>query len=790
MRQSLGDIASVRDGAAERRSLALKDGKPVIAFEVSRTRGASELDLRKSVELAVEELRAANPSIVIDKTIDNAAPIKENYDANKRLLIEGAILAVIVVFIFLKDWRATIVAASALPLSIIPAFIGMYYLGFTINVVTLTSMALVIGILVDDAIVEIENIERHLRMGKTPYQAAMEAADEIGLAVIATTFALVAVFLPTAFMAGVPGKFFVQFGWTAVFAILASLLVARLLTPMMAAYLMKHKPQHAADHPDTAVMRIYMGAVSWCLHNRIITIVLSVLFFVGAIILATFLPTAFVPSADRAQTLVSIELPPGSSLAQTIEAEKRVREVVQKVPNVVSTFSSVGAGVAGDAFAIGTAAEARKAAITVTLTHYSDRPLKQTAVDGEIRKALADQPGVRVSVGPQDTGVKMQIVLRSDDAQTLTQFSQDVERDLRTLEGIGNVSSTASLVRPEIIVRPDPVAAAELGVTTLDMAETVRVATAGDYDQFLPKMNLTERQIPIRIKLPTEVRADLEAIGQLTVPSLKGPVRLDSVATLSVDGGPSQVNRLNRSRNVTFDVELNGRALGELYAEALKLPSLSNLPPNVKLAELGDTAEIAKLFTSFVIAMGIGVLCIYMVLVLLFHDFFQPVTILAALPPAFGGAFIFLFVTGNSISMPTMIGLIMLMGVVTKNSILLVEYGIVAQRPVEEGGQGLSRFEAMMDACHKRARPIVMTSIAMIAGMIPVAIGWAGDPSFNSPMALVVIGGLISSTLLSLLVVPAVYSVVDQLTNRKAKRAAPNEIAPAKETTRAPHPFA
>ncbi len=760
-RVRLDEIATVTDTTAERRSVALLEGKPVVAFEVMRTRGASEMVVRDAVVKAAAQLEAANPNFKITKAIDNAEAVNENFNSSMRLLYEGALLAVLVVWIFLRDWRATLVSASALPLSIIPAFIGMQYFGFTLNTVTLTSMALVVGILVDDAIVEVENIERHLRMGKTPIQAAMEAADEIGLAVIATTFALVAVFLPTAFMAGVPGKFFKQFGWTAVLAILASLVVARLLTPMMSAYLLKPKPE--GEKPDSATMRWYMRSVKWCINNRWVTFLLAGLFFAGSAALVPLLPTGFVPPADRGQTMVSVELPPGSTLAQTWKTAEQVRETLVKNEYVKSVFSSVGGGVSGDAFAIGAAAEARKAVMTVTLKHRDDRPVKQQAIEAMIRASLVDQPGVRIAVGPQDTGVKMQVVLRGDDPETLNAVSRDVERDLRTLEGIGNVSSSASLVRPEVIIRPDVAAAADLGVTTQAMAETIRVATAGDYDQSLPKLNLAERQVPIRIKLPTNIRADLEALGRLTVPGKLGPVRLDSVATLKIDSGPAQIDRLDRSRNVTFDVELGSRQLGELYTEALELSSLTALPPGVTIAQLGDAAEMQKLFASFGLAMGIGVLCIYMVLVLLFKDFFQPFTILAALPLAFGGAFVLLLATGNSFSMPSLIGLIMLMGVVTKNSILLVEYAIVARRDTPDGLPGMSRFDALVDACHKRSRPIVMTTIAMVAGMLPVALGYAGDPSFNSPMAVAVIGGLMTSTLLSLLVVPAVYTLVDDI---------------------------
>ncbi len=751
----LDQVAKVTDTIAERRSSASQDGKTVVGFEVFRTKGASELDVAKGTQAAIEALQKENRNIVFKQAIDNAQPVEENFDGSMELLYEGALLAVLVVWWFLRDWRATLVAAAALPLSVIPTFLGLKYFGYTLNTVTLLSLALVVGVLVDDAIVEIENISRHLRMGKSPMQAAMEAADEIGMAVIATTFALVAVFLPTAFMAGIPGLFFKQFGWTAVLAILASLLVARLLTPMMAAYILKPARQH--EEKDSWMMQRYMATMKWALTHRLVTAIASGLFFIASILLVPLLPTGFVPAADRGQTQINIELPPGSTLAETTAVAERVRVAVSKDKNITSIFSSVGGGSSGDAFAPGAAAEARRAVLTVTTTHRDDRDETMANIEHGIRANIADIPGARFNVGPPDTGVKMQLVLRSEDPLALQQAAQKVERELRTLKGIGNVSSSASLVRPEIIVRPDSARAADLGVTAASIGETVRVATAGDYDMNLPKLNLSERQVPILVKLPDNVRADLSAIERLTVPGKNGPVMLGNVASVTMESGPAQIDRLNRSRNVTLDVELGSRALGELNTEARALPSMRNLPPSVKIAELGDAQEMLQLFESFGLAMLIGVLCIYGVLVLLFKDFMQPITILAALPLSIGGAFVALLLTGRALSMPSMIGLIMLMGIVTKNSILLVDYAILARQ------QGMNRFDALVDACHKRSRPIIMTTIAMGAGMLPLALGWGADPSFRSPMAITVIGGLITSTLLSLLVVPAVFTYIDDL---------------------------
>ncbi|MBB3117982.1 efflux RND transporter permease subunit [Pseudoduganella violacea] len=750
----LDQVATVSDTVAESRAVATQDGKPVVGFEIFRTKGASETDVARDARAAVEELQKGNPNIEIKQSIDNAQPVEENFEGSMELLYEGALLAVLVVWWFLRDWRATLVATAALPLSVLPAFLGIFWFGYTLNTVTLLSLALVVGVLVDDAIVEIENIERHLHMGKSPMQAAMEAADEIGMAVIATTFALVAVFLPTAFMGGVPGLFFKQFGWTAVLAVLASLVVARLLTPMMAAYMLKPaKPK--AHQGDGWLMQRYMKTMRWCLTHRHITAIASMAFFVGSIMLVGLLPTGFVPAADRAQTQINLELPPGSTLAETKAVAEQARLAAMRVKGVTEVFSSIGGGSSGDAFAPGAAAEARRAVLTITTTHRNDRKESMTDIDNGLREQLAHIPGARFNVGPPDTGVKMQLVLRSEDPLALTEAAKKVERELRTLKGIGNVTSSASLVRPEIIVRPDFAKAADLGVTAAAIGETVRVATAGDYDFDLTKMNLPERQVPIRVKLPDAVRADLDSIGRLTVPGKNGPVMLANLASITMESGPAQIDRLNRSRNVTLDVELGSRSLGELNEEARALPSMKNLPPSVKIAELGDAQEMAALFASFGLAMLIGVLCIYGVLVLLFKDFMQPVTILAALPLSIGGAFVALLITRSALSMPSMIGLIMLMGIVTKNSILLVDYAILARQA------GMGRFEALVDACHKRSRPILMTTIAMGAGMMPLALGWGADPSFRSPMAITVIGGLITSTLLSLLVVPAVFTYID-----------------------------
>ncbi|OAI21378.1 MULTISPECIES: efflux RND transporter permease subunit [Methylomonas] len=758
----LDQVADLNDSVAEPRALALLDGRPVVGFEVTRSRGAGEVEVGAGVQQALAGLKQSYPDIEFTEAFNFVEPVAEEFQGSMTMIYEGALLAVIVVWLFLRDWRATFVSAVALPLSVIPSFLGMYLLGFSLNVITLLALSLVIGILVDDAIVEVENIVRHQRMGKTPYQAALEAADEIGLAVVATTFALVAVFLPTAFMSGVPGRFFKQFGWTAALAIIASLIVARMLTPMMSAYLLKDREHVAA--PEGWLMRTYMNMAAWCLRHRIVTMAGALAFFIGSLMLIPLLPTGFIPADDNPQTQVFVELSPGATLAQTRASAEQARQLVAAVPYVKSVYTTIGAGAAGSdpmVMSMGTS-EVRKATLTITLAARRDRPVRKQTIENDIRIALQRLPGVRTKVGLGASGEKYVLVLSGDDPQALSKAAGDVERDLRTIPGLGSIASSAALIRPEIAVRPDFARAADLGVTTAALAETLRIATIGDYDWSLPKLNLSQRQVPIVVKLASAGRQDLAVLERLTVPSNKpnaGSVLVGQVAKLELSSGPALIDRYDRARNVNFEIELNGQPLGDVANAAHQLPSIRHLPAGVRLLSIGDAEMMEELFGSFGSAMLTGVLCIFVVLVLLFKDFIQPVTILTALPLSFGGGFVALLIAGKAFSMPSLIGLVMLMGIATKNSILLVEYAIVARRE-----HGLSRGEALLDACRKRARPIVMTTIAMGAGMLPIALGMgAADASFRSPMAIAVIGGLVTSTLLSLLVIPVAYCYLDDL---------------------------
>lgn len=751
----LDEIGTVTDSFADRSSIAYLDGEPVIAVQVKRSNGFSDTGVAAAIETAMQDFSAANPDVEIVEAYSTVGPIIENYDGSMNMLYEGAILAIMVVWLFLRDWRATVLSAVALPLSVIPTFLVMYLAGFSLNTVTLLAISLVVGILVDDAIVEVENIARHLQMGKSPKEAALEAADEIGLAVIATTLTLVAVFLPTAFMSGIPGLIFRQFGVTAAVAVLASLVVARLLTPMMAAYLMK---AHPVDTRDGWIMRNYMALVKTCLRHRMLT-VLGVCLFLGlSLSTIPMLSAGFLPASDDAQTQVTLTLQPGSTIEQTDAIARRARNIISGLPDVTRVFSSVGSASTGDLLESSTTSDMAVATLVVDLKKIGERSRKQNEIEDDIRRALAVLPGIRIAVGSGGNGTTLQITLASDDSDALDQAAAALEEQLRTLRGIGAVTSSASLQVPEIQIVPDLDHAAALGVTAEAISEAVRVATSGDYSSSLAKLNLPQRQLSIRVRFDPGNRMALDDIANLRVAGARGSVDLGSVADIRVGGSPSEISRIDRSRNVTLSVELNGRILGDVYHDAQALPALQNLPDGVKLVEQGELERSSELFDNFAIAMSIGVFCIYAVLVLLFRDFLQPLTILTALPLSLGGALLPLVLTSTSFSMPVVIGLLMLMGVVTKNSILLVEYAIMSRRA------GLLRFDALVDACHKRARPIIMTTIAMGCGMLPVALSLSGgDPSFRQPMAIVVIGGLMTSTVLSLVVIPVVFTFVDDL---------------------------
>jgi HAE1 family hydrophobic/amphiphilic exporter-1 len=788
----LGDLGEVVDEWSEPRGRARLNGQEVVGFGVVRSIGSSEVDVYHQIQDAAAALDKERDDVTIEQVADTTSEIINTFHASVEALVLGAALAVLVVFVFLRDWRATLITAVAMPLSLIPTFWVMDLTNRSLNVVTLLALSLTVGILVDDAIVEIENIVRHIRQGKAPYPAAIEAADEIGLAVLATTATLVAVFAPTGFMPGIVGQFFKSFAIAACVSVLFSLLVARTLTPLMGAYLLKS--DQGQEHRDPFWMAPYQRALSWALgssagrpapagtdrpgigariFNRLLdhrtwVVGMGVAFFVFSLFLASRLPGEFIPVEDQSRSSITVELPPGATLEQTDAAVQSITTELQKRPEVASIYSSVGSaqtsfGGGGNA----SAGEVRRANLTVNLVPKAERSFSQQQLEREIGPLLRQTPGARVQIGSANGGGSslLTIALVGDDGATLEDAAARVAQDMRGIPGLANVTSSAALVRPEILITPKADVAALAGVSTQDISQVARVATLGDADQLLPKFNLGDRQIPIRVMLAEDSRQSLGVIENLKVPTTNGTaVPLSAVADIAFGAGPNQIDRYDRRRVANITAEMPGTQLGPATQAVNALPSIKALPAGVSQAVSGDVENFQELGVGFAFAILTGILLMYAVLVLLFKSFLHPITILAALPVSFGGAFLALMLTGKGLSMPALIGIIMLTGIAAKNSILLVDYAIIAMH------QGMGRRDALMDAAHKRAQPIIMTTLAMGLGMLPIALALGEGTGFRSPMAVAVIGGLITSTALSLLFVPVIFSLIDGLKTRIERR--------------------
>jgi HAE1 family hydrophobic/amphiphilic exporter-1 len=742
----LSELGKVIDGPSEQRQAARYDGVPVVSFNVQRSPNTSDVTIFNGVQQQVALLKQRYPGIEFKQIFASVEFTKDTYNASVEALSIGAFLAILVVFWFLRDWRATLISAAAMPLSAIPTFIVMKALGFTLNGISLLALSLVVGILVDDAIVEIENIVRHIRQGKSPYQAALEAADEIGLAVIATTATIMVVFLPVSFMGGVPGQFFRQFGITVAVAVFFSLLVARLLTPMMAAYLLH---PHAEEAPPRWLQR-YIASLRWCIAHRGVTIVGALGIFFASLALIPFIPTGFFPDVDLGQSELHIELPPGSTLTDNLAVAGHLSEALRTRPEVAHVL--VSAGGTGDI---------RKSNLFVKLVPRGDRTLSQKQFETAIRPVLLSVPGIRFSFsGTGFSDKDVSVILSGDDGPALEHVSDRLLTEVATIPEVVNIASTASLQRPEVLIKLMFDRAAREGVSVQQIGRVAMLATLGDLDQNLAKFDMGDRQVPIRVQLDPVARDNIETIRNLRVMTQTGAsVPLKSVADITLGAGPAQIDRFDRSRKIAVEGDLlAGAEIGPVLAKIYALPVLQNLPPEVHLSKYGNAEQMGVLQQDFGTALAASLLLIFAVLVLLFGNFFQPPTIMMALPLSVGGALVALLIAHKAVSMPAMIGLLMLMGIVTKNSILLVEYAIVAIRD-----HGLSRTEALVDAGRKRARPIIMTTVAMIAGMMPIAAGFGADSDFRSPMAIAVVGGLVTSTLLSLVVIPAVFTYFDDL---------------------------
>ena len=744
----LDDIATVTDTVEEPRAFATYNGRPVVGFSISRGKGASDVVVARRVAEKIAQLQAKYPDVRLELIDDSVTYTAGVYESTMHTLIEGAILAILVVFIFLRDWRATLIAAIALPMSIIPAFWAMEAMGFSLNLVSLLAITIVTGILVDDAIVEIENIVRHMRMGKSAYRAALEAADEIGLAVIAITATIIAVFAPVSFMGGIAGQYFKQFGLTVAAAVFFSLLVARLITPLMSAYFMRDTHH---EESDGLFIRTYARLLGWSVRHRIATLVLGIGVFAASIGSSALLPSGFLPAEDVSRMLMAVELPPGTPLSETRKVTERIAERVSARKEVTGVF------VAGGSI-LGGGTEVRLATLIVNLVDKSKRELSQEDIKRQIAADVQKVADLRYWFMEENGQRQFQMVVTGNDGAAVNKAAAAISSEMKTIPQLELVTSTAQLDRPELRIEPRTDIASELGISTQALAQVVRIATIGDVGPALAKLNMGDRQIPIRVQLKESGRQDPRILENLRVTTAAGAsVPLSAVADIVRSQGPTSISRYDRARQVVLGADLVGNTpLGTAVEKVKALPAAQDLPPGVTLKQFGDAEIMGEVFAGFAEAMGAGLMMVYAILVLLFSNFLHPITILFSLPLSIGGAIFALLITNNSISLPVVIGILMLMGIVTKNAIMLVDFAIEAM------ARGVSREEAIIDAGRKRARPIVMTTIAMCGGMLPSALAVGSGGEFRAPMAIAVIGGLISSTVLSLVFVPAVFTLLDE----------------------------
>jgi multidrug efflux pump subunit AcrB len=736
----LSDIAAVRDLYAEQRSASALNGRQVLSFDFQRSKGGSDVTVYHGAEEKLAALEKRNPKVHFQLIKNDVKYTELQYHSAIDAMIEGAVLAVLVVLLFLRDWRSTVISSLAIPLSAIPTFWFMDLMGFNLNQLTLLALSLVAGVLVDDAIVEIENIVRHMRMGKTAYQAAIDAADEIGLAVLATTMSIVAVFLPVGLMPGVSGQFFKNFGLTVVVSVLMSLAVARLLTPMIAAYFLKAKGHQS--HGEGRMMDAYMATLRWTLRHRWSAVVGGAVALALTVVCAMFLPMTFQPDQDQDTTTASIEMVPGTTLAQTQTVVNRVAELLRKQPDVDTTYqrSFVGSG-------------------RVTAIFKEKKSQTSNEFERSLAPQLAQIADARVSFrsnnGWGSSGRDLTITLGGDDPKVLTQTAIALVDQMSHLSTVSAPRISGDMQRPEIVIKPRMDLAANLGVTTAALSGAIRIATLGDIDQNSAKFSLSDRQVPIRVALDQNARQRLSTIQNLPVQtSTGGSVPLSLIADIGFGAGPTKIERVAQQRQLTVGADrAPGVVSGTAMAQINNLPIMKNLPVGVSQLTLGQQKWQAEMVNNFLVAVAAGIFLVFAVLVLLYRRFLPPFVNMGSLLLAPLGGLIALLITGNPLSMPVFIGLLMLLGIVAKNSILLIDFAL------EEMSKGVDPFVAIIDAGHKRAQPIVMTTVAMVAGMVPTALSLGGDGSWRAPMGITVIGGLILSTVLTLLIVPASFSL-------------------------------
>ncbi|MCL6639334.1 MAG: efflux RND transporter permease subunit [Firmicutes bacterium] len=758
------DIAAVVDGTKERDSISRYQGRPAIGIDMVKQSGSNTVVVADKIKAAVEELKKElPPGVQLDIVRDNSIYIRNAVNDVIKTLFEGSLLAVVMVFLFLRDWRSTLIGALAIPTSIVSTFFAMDRLGFTLNFMSLMALSLSVGLLIDDAIVVIENIVRHLRMGKTPFQAAREATTEIGLAVLATTLTVVAVFLPVGMMTGVVGQFFKQFGITVVFSVLVSLLVAFTLVPMLASRHLKDE-ELAVKGPVGRFLRwfnrgfervaqTYASFLKVVLRNRLKTMALATFLFIASLLAIPLLGSTFVPASDMGEMTVVADLDAGLSLDAALRMTDKVEQVVQSYPEVAKIYSTT---------------KNDQVIIFAKLVPKNKRERGVKEIAAAMRRELGAIPGLQVSVNMQaglNTEKTVQFRLLGDDLNEMQAYAEKAKDIMESIPGAVDVSMSYKPGKPEGTVRIKHDKAADLGVSTAQVADTLRTlfngVVAGQFEE-------GDDRFDVRVRLAEGQRQNMADLSNIYLLSSKTTdsgarpmIALSQVAGTEFSTSPSEIRRFDRTREIVLAANLEGTSLGDFnkaFQERVNRELV--LPPGYRLYAGGDSEMMGDTFKTMFLAMITAVLFIFFILASQFESYIDPFSIMLSIPMAIVGAIFGLLVVGSDLSIMSMIGIIMLMGLVTKNAILLIDF---AKR---QRALGVERNEALLKAAVTRLRPIIMTSMAMIFSMIPLALGLGEGAEGRAPMAHAIIGGLITSTLLTLVVVPVIYTLLDDLKNK------------------------
>jgi len=766
----LGQVADVIDGTEEPRTAAVFNGKTAVGIEIQKAKGYSTTQVVADLKIEIGRLsQALPPGAKVEIVQDAGRRVGNAVNNVEHTLMVGAALTVLVVFLFLNSWRSTVITGLALPVSVLASFIAVWAFGFTLNTMSLLGLSLAIGILIDDAIVVRENIVRHVEMGKDHYLAAREGTDEIGLAVAATTFSIVAVFVPVGFMYGVAGQWFKPFALTIACAVLVSLFVSFSLDPMLSAY---WPDPHRAEQDKAWITRVldrfnaafgrladrYRKIIGWALDHRLATSAIAISSFVGAIFLQfTVGGMGFVPVSDRSEVSIIVEAPPGSNLTYTWIKAEEVSRIARTHPEVAYTYTSVGTPLPMRTPGVD------QAQVYVKLVPKHDRHLSQDAIGRLLRAEMAQVGGATISVFTSGFGgaiKQIQVQLSGPDARVLNNLAEQALAEARQVPGAVDVGLSTRGQKPELEVELNRPLAGQLDLTVAHVAQALRPAFAGiDAGDWVDPSGET-RDVEIRLAPQARERpADLERLPLVVSGSSNSgaPVTLPlgQVATIRQGLGPAQIDHLNRKKVVSIQANTQGRSLNEVFTDVNSRITKLRFPPGYEISQGGEARDQTEVFTRIFTALGVAVLLMYLILVIQFGSFITPTAILLSLPLSLIGVVLALIITHDTLNIMSLIGVILLMGIVAKNAILLIDFAQWARE------RGMPRRQALIEAGATRLRPILMTTVALIAGMLPVSLGLGEGADFQAPLGRAVIGGTITSTLLTLLVIPTVYEILD-----------------------------